>query len=353
MQKTTKMVILAMVLAMALTSTALAQMRPLDQPLGRLGPPDATHGFPLWVEDSKGVQLDLPSPPIGDGVTAPTMIFDPVIPGNAFSEATGFGGEAFFHTAESVVDGLANGGRALLVLAIEAAYGAEDPLAGDQFLFARVRVRFDTSVTGTYTVTHPWGVETLEVTADDLGVLDPGETARFSHTNDWGGFAPLCPDQPSCLAAGVSESAGFERILLSPKEWRFLEADTMAAGVDPAEWIGDGVTETTVTGGLNGVNSFTIVGPDNAFGPGVNTVTSDLFTVSGHIFAGDVAPPPPGDEEPPPPGDEEPPPADEEPPPADDGGTDTVQVVVTETTVTEPSDSGTLLDGRFFLFLTN
>ena len=78
------------------------------------------------------------------------MIYDPVITGNTLSEATGFGAEAFFYLAESTVD-LPNGGKALLVLGIEAAYGAGEPdptTPPDQFLFARVRVRFDASRRG-------------------------------------------------------------------------------------------------------------------------------------------------------------------------------------------------------------
>jgi hypothetical protein len=80
------------------------------------------NGFPTSVTDINGVSLDLPNPPYGDGVNAPTMIYDPVILGNTLSAATGFGAEAFFYLAESAVD-LPNGGKALLVLGIEAAWG--------------------------------------------------------------------------------------------------------------------------------------------------------------------------------------------------------------------------------------
>ena len=78
------------------------------------------------MTDINGVSLDLPNPPYGDGINAPTMIFDPVIPENTLSEATGFGAEAFFYLAESAVP-QSTGGKALLVLGIEAAYGAGDP----------------------------------------------------------------------------------------------------------------------------------------------------------------------------------------------------------------------------------
>jgi hypothetical protein len=237
------------------------------------------------VEDINGVQLDLPVPPIGDGATAPTMIFDPPIAGNQLSLDTGFGAEAFFYLATSRITIPA--GRAELTLGIEAAYGGDDPLnvPPDQFLFSRVRVRFDATVAGDYTVTHPWGVENLTVTDADVN-------KRFSHTFDWGGLAPFCPDQPSCFPT-ISESPGFERLLVSPKSWYFLRAGSLAAGVDPNSWIGDGVTETTALDINNVAQTFRIDGPADAFGPGASFVESSLFTVSGHIFGGNIPPPPP------------------------------------------------------------
>jgi hypothetical protein len=282
MLRITKFVILAALLSLVLAPAAMAQFTPH----GSLGPVNPTNGFPTYVTDINGVSLDLPAPPIGNGVDAPTMIFDPVITGNALSEASGFGAEAFFFLAESSPDLPNNAGRALLVLAIEAAYGAGEPdpnAPPDQFLFARVRVRFDAAAAGTYTAIHPWGVETMEVTADDVG-------NRFSYTNDWGGFAPIPNVEPPVASS-------FERILYSPKQWRFLQAVTMAGGVDPASWIGDGVTLTTVTGGLDNINSFSIYGPSPVppvpgdIGPLV--VTSTAFTVSGHILGGVIPPPPP------------------------------------------------------------
>jgi len=278
--RTTKLVILAALVCLVLAPAASAQIRPLTEPLGKLGPidtPDAVtnpdgHGFPLWVADSTGVQLDL-VPGFGD----------PVIPGNAFSEATGFGAEAFFYSAESLMD-LPSGGKALLVLAIEAAYGAEDPQDGDQFLFARVRIRIDAPSIGEYKVYHPWSL-TPEVftvaTVDDRNI---------NSTHDWGGFGPLCPTQLSCFAEGVSQSPGFERILIDPKPWVFLIADGFDNNPDA---VGDGGAPTIVTGGAaNGhLNVFRIEGP-NIGGPGVDFIETGLFTVFGHRLGGAAITPP-------------------------------------------------------------
>lgn len=287
--RTTKLVILAALLLLVIVPAAMAQVSLV--PHGSLGPVNPANGFPTFVTDINNVSLDLPTPPYGDGVAAPTMIFDPVIAGNSLSEASGFGAEAFFYLAESTVD-LANGGRALLVLGIEAAYGAGDPdptAPPDQFLFARVRVRFDASAAGTYTVTHPWGVEKLEVTAADVG-------SRFSYTNDWGGFAPIIDAVGTTLVP-----SSFERILYSPKQWVFLEAvnKTVQTPGDEALIIGDGITPTPVTRADGGIINWTIQGPADATGDGPVVATSNLFTVSGHIAGaaipttGTVTPPPP------------------------------------------------------------
>lgn len=281
MRPKSRFFLLTLVLVLALAPAALAQL----VPHGSLDPTVAPNGFPTSITDVNGVSLDLPNPPYGDGVNPPTLIYDPVISGNSVSEASGFGAEAFFYLAESTID-LPNNGKALLVLGIEAAYGAGDPDPAsppDQFLFARVRVRFDATVAGTYTVTHPWGVETLEVTPADVG-------SRFSYTNDWGGFAPIID-----AAGSILVPSSFERILYSPRQWVFLEAvdKNVQAEGDDALIIGDGVTPTTLkatTFGSDGssvATSFTITGPANAFGT-TDTVTSNLFTVSGHFAGKDI-----------------------------------------------------------------
>ncbi len=282
------------ILLVLLTGLATAALAQLGPPRGGMGP-IATYptyidpvtgetkngnGFPLWIEDTQGIKLDLPVPPIGDGNNPPTMIFDPVVAGNLFSEATGFGAEAFYYLATARID-LGGGDQAELTLAAEAAYGGEDPLNGDQFLFNRVRIRIDTTTTGagTYTVRHPWSSQPL--------VFEnvPADKRAINHTFDFGGFAPICPDQPACLPN--SQAPGFERFLISPTEWVFLKAATLAPGVDPDSWVGDGVTETTLVGPGANDNKFTIIPPSGT------PIETTLFVVSGHIYGGIIPPPPP------------------------------------------------------------
>ncbi|MBM4286228.1 MAG: hypothetical protein FJ128_13445 [Deltaproteobacteria bacterium] len=281
MRKTMLCLGLTLVLALAFASAAWAQaaaIRPLTEPIGTLGPintyvpgsngtPATGNGFPLWVGDRNGVKVDLQKQFLGDGVTPPTMIFDPPIANNQFSQDIGFGAEAFPYLATSRID-LGGGNRAELTLGVEAAFGAEAPLNGDQFLFVRVRIRIDTTVAGDYTVITPWGTYSFPNT--------PAGRRAINFTYDFGGFGPVCPDEPSCFALGVSESPGFERILVAPTEWSFLVQQNPPP---PAGWIGDGVNVATVSAGPTGIDYFRIVGPGE-------TVQTNLFTVSGHIYQG-------------------------------------------------------------------
>ncbi|MFZ2446699.1 MAG: hypothetical protein WAW37_10105 [Syntrophobacteraceae bacterium] len=261
MKRIFKHAVIATIMVLAIAQVgycALSQVGPVF-PTDPTDP--AYNGYPLWYRDSTGVVLELPVPPAGDGVNAPTMIFDPVVGTNPFSGQIGFGTEAFYYLANSKMD-LPNGGKAELVMGIEAAFAQGDAIDGDQITFSRIRIRIDAPVAGTYTITHPYGSKTFEVTA-------PGIRA-INSTADTGAAGPVF--------TGALKGA------IGP----YLKATTMAPGVDPTQWIGDGATLTTVTGSPNAFNKFRIDGPPTSDlgGPGVSFIETDQFTVSGKIFTG-------------------------------------------------------------------
>lgn len=176
---------LAMALLLVFASSAQAV-------LFRVGPTQAPSppggGFPLWYQDTNGTAMDLCiprndaqlnsgiclilPPPDPEGINLPI-----VFPGN-------YPGEAFYWNATGVMDLPGNNNQATMVLALEAAFAAEVPIAGDQVVFGRVRTIIDAPVDGTYTVTHPYGVETFAnvvagpraITAtSDIGIGAPGD----------------------------------------------------------------------------------------------------------------------------------------------------------------------------------
>lgn len=226
---------------------------PAAAKLAAVGPINPVNGFPLWYQDSSGFTLDLPAPPIGDGVNAPTQIFDPPV-NTPFSQQIGFGTEAMYWSADSRIN-LPGGGRALLIMALEAAFAQEEAINGDQIVFTRVRIRIDIPASGagrTYTVKHPYGTDVFtNVTAGTRGI---------NSTIDIG----VCTGN---FTGALEGSIGPFLRQLSP--------------APPSGWIGDGATEATVTGSPNGQNFFRIEGPDIG-GPGVNFVQTSLFIVSGH-----------------------------------------------------------------------
>jgi hypothetical protein len=230
-------------------------------------PINPANGFPLWYQDSTGLKLDqcLAGP---DGLADPMCVlpitpplepnYNPalpiVFPGN-------FPGESFYWSGDSVID-LQGGGRARLVLGLEGAFGgAGDPAPGQQIVFGRVRILLDAPVAGTYTVTHPYGVDTFNVTT-------PGVRAVF-FTEDIG-----CMGGPCGL--------NFRQALKS----RIKPFLTAVNPAPPAGYIGDPGILQTVIGSPFGTNFFRVQGPlgSNLGGAGVNTVESDQFTLSGRIF---------------------------------------------------------------------
>jgi hypothetical protein len=215
------------------------------------GPISLRHGYPLWFGDENGTQLALCDDPDDALCLAPAAPYSPAagpmsLPDNFPEELFWWSGEASTPT---------NGkGEALLVMAQEAAFALGDPAVGDQVAFGRVRIRVDNLVAEeTYHVTTPYGDY-------DFVAQDDGKGAgEINYTEDIGCLESPC-DFPRVNQSNVGPFLGW------------------TAGA-PEGYLGDPDVESTVTGGPNG-NVFRVEGPD-AGGPGVNSVETDQFSVSG------------------------------------------------------------------------
>ena len=232
--------------------------------LTAVGPTDPVHGFPLWYEDSDGTRLELGLDPNDANLPAlelPTpgapVVFPNGGPGN-------FPDEAFYFIAEAemLVGGPAGSARARLILALEAAFGGTGAVVdGQQMVFGRIRLRIDDVEPGaTYTATGPYGAISGE--ADDGG--------RVFETEDIG-------------ATGDFTSPFASRI--GP----FLRW----AANSPTGYLGDGVSERTVTIGTGATQGFfRLEGPGVGTGPAgsdpddpgnPNKARTALFTVQGKV----------------------------------------------------------------------
>lgn len=236
---------------------AVMMLIPLSYSFAELtaaGPADPVNGFPAFYQDANGVALQIGLDPL-------FSFFDPPVAGNNFSQQIGFGAEAFWYLAETTVDmpvslALPVGGKALIVMAVEAAFATGDPVNGQQFPFNRLRIRIDAPLAGTYTVTHPYGVDQFVVDVPGIGAIN--------QTIDIGG---VMPDAATALGGRIGP---------------FLRAVNPAP---PAGFIGNINILQTVTGSPFGTNFFRVRGP------GGIDVQTDLFAVSGKIFTGTVGAP--------------------------------------------------------------
>jgi len=273
-------------IAKMLSATALLAMcavyaGPANAALQAVGPVNAVTTLPEFYQDLSGLALTLcldqnnfcVLPPNFDPlITAPPLPITTIGP----IDDTNFPDESFYFLADSQV-AVANGGIARLRLALEAAFLNPTPpivVPGQGVTFLRVNLAQLSGLTplSTYTVTHPYG--TFTFTTDGLG----NTAGRAFRTED-----PLNPVQ------GIFDA-------LLPATTTNIGPFLVAAGgpvTDPGtgnKYIGNPNAPTAVTGSPNGNNLFRIDGP-NIAGPGVNTVQTTQFTLSGKLVGLQVDPP--------------------------------------------------------------
>lgn len=215
------------------------------------GPTNLANGFPMWWMDDAGVMVEM--------CPAAACAPDPVEVGNPFSEQVGFGAEAFWWSAGAfATEPAGNTGNAELVLAMEAAWPGENAIDGGQSPFARIRIRADAAVDGTYTITTPYG------TLPSITVAPDAEGKRAINISlDIGGIAP---DFAGILASGITS-------------WFNVPLPLPVAPPGPV-FSGTGA----IVPALGVGNTFSISGPANAFGPGIPTISTTTFDWSGKLF---------------------------------------------------------------------
>jgi Bacterial Ig domain len=240
--------------------------------LARVGPVDRNNGFPAWYQDSTGLALD-PCLPNAQELADGTCLVDAeqlTNPASPISFPNNFPDEFFFWHGDSNLT--VNGGRALLVMALEGAF-ANAVINGDQMVFARVRIRVDIPAPGgTYRVIHPFGVE-------EFPDLSPG-IKSINFTSDVGTIAG---DFSASLNGSITG---------------FLRAAQTAGGpaLDPVvlpgghTFLADPLVTTAVTGSPFGTNVFRIEGP-NIGGPGIDFIETDQFTLMGRVHLAPIASP--------------------------------------------------------------
>ncbi|MDQ0867216.1 hypothetical protein [Arthrobacter globiformis] len=213
--------------------------------LTAVGPVNTEYGFPSWYEDSNKTRvelcLDAENPLCG---FLPGDIPDETAP---ISFPDNFPEEAFYMLAGSEL-ALPGGGRAVLVLGLEAAF-ANTVTEGDQLVFGRQRIVVKGGpANATLTFQHPYGTITIDT--------------------DGAGDGKLVED--------ISPAVGNFSTALKSNIGPFLKWDPAAAPAAPEGYLGDPGQDHTVTGSPFGYNKFSVNG-------GGLALETDQFTVQGKI----------------------------------------------------------------------
>ncbi|MFJ2985370.1 MULTISPECIES: Ig-like domain-containing protein [unclassified Pseudomonas] len=253
--------------SLTVTSAAWAALSEVDP-----GPYTfATGGYPMWYKDADGLALELcqsraTSSRVAGAPGAPsymcTLLPEPGIYDDALPLVfpDNWPPEMFWFLAEATIPAVGNSGYELdaYVAGLEAAFAAENPVDGDQQSFARIRIRVSVPTAGTYTITHPYGVETVNVATPgrrainitrDIGIGAPG---NFSGALN-GALGPFL------------RGAGAPYVEVNP--------DTGASET----FIGDPNRTEAVLGSPFGTNFIRIQGP-------AGTIQTTQFTVSGKVL---------------------------------------------------------------------
>ncbi|MFJ4457367.1 Ig-like domain-containing protein [Pseudomonas sp. NPDC089392] len=253
--------------SLTITSAAFAALSDVDP-----GPYTfATGGYPMWYKDSLNQSLELcqsratssrvPGTPAAPSYMC-TLLPEPGIYDDALPLVfpDNWPPEMFWFLAEATIPAVGNSGYELdaYVAGVEAAFAAENPVDGDQQSFARIRIRVSVPRAGTYTITHPYGVETVNVTT-------PGRRA-INITRDIGIGAP------GNFRGALNGAIGpWLRGVGGP--YPELNPDTGATDL----FIGDPNRPEAVVGSPFDTNYIRIDGP-----PG--RIETSLFTVSGKVL---------------------------------------------------------------------
>jgi hypothetical protein len=266
MNKWPRFALNALGLTLSLTGSAFAQLAAVDP-----GPYTfATGKFPMWYQDNNLLSMELCQSRAASsrvGVSVPPAYMCTLLPEPGIYDDTqpmvfpdNWPPEAFWFLAETSIPAVGNSGYEMdaYVAGIEAAFASGNPADGDQQSFARIRIRVSVPTAGTYTITHPYGVETVNVTA-------PGRRA-INITKDVGIGAP------GNFTGAVNGAIGpFLRSVNGP----YTEVNPDTGGIET--FVGDPNLTEAVTGSPFDTNFVRITGP-------AGTIQTSLFTLAGKVL---------------------------------------------------------------------
>ena len=201
-------------------------------------------GLPQWYDDG---QQKLTICPTGTPNCGP------------FVDFAGPGGEAFYNRAVAKINA-PNNAKLTMILATEAAF---DPnFTNTPVTFTRIRSKIVGGTPNTtYSVVEPFGTQSIDTDATGTGTAT---------------------DQVGCAISVAVPSCDWS-VALGGRISGWLRWDPSVLPAAPAGFLGDAATDHAITGSPLGQNFFEMSGP------GIGTLRTDLFTVTGKMFDANVA----------------------------------------------------------------
>jgi hypothetical protein len=259
------------VLVLAATAAVGANATVLDPVASRVGNlvsfgPLMDNGFPTSYKDSNAVRLEAcitAADPLCAAATGPT--YDPALP---LAFPTNFPDEFFYQLASVTLNPLGN--KLLVETNLEGAFATGPPIAGDQMVFARIRIKdVNAPVGATWRITHPYGVDVFTVGAGgifstaDVGTI-PGVFSGALNSR-LGPFLKWDPaTAPAAPVGYIGDPGVLHPVLGSPYGTNFVKVEQLNA---------DKTTWTT----LDQTNLFSLQGR-KAVNAGVNIDAANFTT---------------------------------------------------------------------------
>lgn len=293
--------LLAMLMLLSLCATTAQAVLRDSGPISLVG------GYPAWYRDNNGIAVQqciskavspISSLPLCNLLAFPNTSppFDPALPLSFYpNPAAGYNWplETFYFSLStdklSFTSPTFPNAKPLILLALEGSFSNNiNPIPGDQIVFSRVRINLIGFPSGQYTITHPFGVDVMNINSADIKTQkftrDVGLTGtRFvgALAGDIGPYLTWTPDAPQ-VALGTQNADG-----TIPG----LTAGTLVPNGEV--YLGDFNVAHAFQGSPFGTDYFKIQGPlgSNIGGIGNDVLQSNLGILEGQKYTAPIPSP--------------------------------------------------------------
>ena len=298
----------AVALALALATSSFSAHAVLER-VGPVSSAPTVGGFPSWYQDTTGLTAEFCSPNAAELAGGWCLLLPGDLTATPEVFPTNFFDEHFYFASVAQIGTRQAGGKALLVIAEEAAFAVGPVIAGDQITFSRIRVVLNpVPLSGTYRFIHPYGEEVIQGEAggrifftDDVGISCAQGKFDCSLASRMGPFllpsaTPGGAEMPALTATNLTPDTdplhfgGAFTPTAYPGTGKAYIADPARIGPVTGSSLPDFIDST---GAVRNHNIFRIEGPagsalgtDPATGATVDWLETTDFSLMGRLYNG-------------------------------------------------------------------